>query len=536
MTTNAASHDPTTHRTGAGWTLTAVAIATFMLMLDLTVVNVALADIRADFDSDFTALQWILDAYALGLAAVLLAAGSLADRIGRRRVFQAGMVVFTIASLACGLATGDPMLIAARFAQGLGGAVLFAVGPALLGHEFRGRARGQAFGVFGAVVGLAIAFGPLIGGALTEALSWRWIFLVNVPFAVLALAIGRWRMRESRDPSAPSVDWAGMASFSAALFFLVFALMRGESAGWTSVSVVGSFSASAALLVVFAVVQRRLGPAAMFDPALLRNRTFNGLSIVATLSAMSVMPALFLLISYVRNVLSYPAFASGVRFLPLTLTLFAAAVVAGMLTARAAPGPLVGLSQLLIALGLGAVLLVDESTGWTALIPAMVAIGFGMGLFNPPRAAIAIAVTTPGKAGMASGINETMQQTGMAIGVAAFGAVFHARVVAAFGETQLAAQIGDRQQEAAEAIAVGAGQQVVDAVPGFLTAAATDATRTAFITALHEVLLGAAALAALAAVVAVCTIRRGDMDESALAAPGVPVEPAPEPGPAVSAP
>ncbi|MFD6397499.1 MFS transporter [Nocardia sp. NPDC060249] len=515
---------PETDRRAAGWTLAAVAIATFMLMLDLTVVNVALSDIRATFDSTFTELQWILDAYALGLATVLLAAGSLADRIGRRRVFQYGMVVFTLASLACGLATSDAVLIGARFVQGLGGAVLFAVGPALLGHEFRGKDRGRAFGVFGAVVGLAIAFGPLIGGVLTETWNWRWIFLINVPFAVIALLIGRQRMRESSDRDAPRVDWLGMATFSSALFFLVFGLMRGETDGWTSVPVLGSFVATVGLLVAFAVIERRRGTDAMVDLSLLRNRTFNGLSIVATLSAMSVMPALFLLISYVRNVLSYTAFDSGIRFLPLTLTLFAAAVVAGILTARANPGLLVGASQLFIAAGLVAVLLVDAASDWTALIPSMLLIGFGMGLFNPPRAAIAIAVVTPDKAGMASGINETMQQAGMAIGVAALGSLFHSRVETAFHETEVAGLMGARADEAAEATAVGAGQQVIDAVPTPLAAAVADAVRSSFITGLHEVLVGAAVVAGLAGVVALVSIRRQDLDANALAAPGIPVE------------
>ncbi|MEU4808639.1 MFS transporter [Nocardia fluminea] len=515
---------PETDRLAAGWTLAAVAIATFMLMLDLTVVNVALSDIRATFDSSFSELQWILDAYALGLATVLLAAGSLADRIGRRRVFQYGMVIFTLASLACGLATSDTVLIGARFVQGLGGAVLFAVGPALLGHEFRGKDRGRAFGVFGAVVGLAIAFGPLIGGVLTETWNWRWIFLVNVPFAVVALLIGQQRMRESSERDAPRVDWFGMVTFSSALFFLVFGLMGGETNGWTSVPVVGSFLATVGLLVGFAVIERRRGTDAMVDLSLLRNRTFNGLSIVATLSAMSVMPALFLLISYVRNVLSYTAFDSGIRFLPLTLTLFAAAVVAGILTARANPGLLVGASQLFISAGLVAVLLVDAASEWTALIPSMLLIGFGMGLFNPPRAAIAIAVVTPDKAGMASGINETMQQAGMAIGVAALGSLFHSRVETAFHQTEVAGLMGARADEAADAIAVGAGQQVIEAVPAPLRSAVADAVRSSFITGLHEVLLGAAVVAALAGIVALLSIRRQDLDVNALAAPGLPVE------------
>ncbi|GAB4584536.1 MFS transporter [Nocardia sp. IFM 10818] len=270
---------------GSYWTLAVVSVATFMLMLDLTVVNVALPDIRADFGSSFAALQWILDSYALGLAAVLLAAGSLADRIGRKRVFDGGLVVFVLASLACGLAPGDITLILARFVQGLGGAVLFAVGPALLGHEFRGRERGLAFGVFGGVAGLAIAFGPLIGGGLTELWSWRLIFLVNVPPTLLALLIGYLRMRESRSDTPPPVDWPDMVVFSLALFFLVLGILRGEQDGWSSARIIGCFVLAGLLLAMFTVLQVTRRDRAMFDLTLFRNRTFNGLSAVTALCA-----------------------------------------------------------------------------------------------------------------------------------------------------------------------------------------------------------------------------------------------------------
>ncbi|HLS75991.1 MAG TPA: DHA2 family efflux MFS transporter permease subunit [Nocardia sp.] len=510
---------------GAIWTLVVVALATFMLMLDLTVVNVALPDIRAAFDSSFSALQWILDAYALGLAAVLLAAGSLADRLGRKRVFDVGLIVFVLSSLACGLAPSDTVLIIARFVQGLGGAILFAVGPALLGNEFRGKDRGMAFGVFGAVTGLAIAFGPLIGGGLAETAGWRWIFLINVPVTIAAIAIGYLKMRESRADTPPPVDWPGMVTFSAALFFLVLGFMRGEADGWTSWIVLGCFGLAVVLLAAFTWLQVSRPEQAMFDLSLFANRTFNGLSVVTALCALTVMPSLFLLIAYVQNMLGYSAFASGVRFLPLTLLLFVAAAGAGALVAKVHPGVLVGVSQLLIGAGLAAVVLVDVESSWTALVPAMVLIGLGMGVFNPPRAAFSIAVTTPDKAGMASGINETFQQAGVAVGIAAVGAFFHNRVSGAFAETDTARNVfRDQAETAGDAVAAGGPGAVLDGLPALATGVVREAAETAFVDGLHTTMLLVAALAVVSGIVAFCTMRPGDLDEAALDSPGVPAD------------
>ncbi|TQM30466.1 MFS transporter [Nocardia bhagyanarayanae] len=507
------------------WTLVVVALATFMLMLDLTVVNVALPDIREAFDSTFSALQWILDAYALGLAAVLLAAGSLADRIGRKRVFDAGLVIFVLSSLACGLAPNDFVLIVARLVQGLGGAILFAVGPALLGHEFRGKDRGMAFGVFGGVAGLAIAFGPLIGGALTETAGWRWIFLINVPVTIAALAVGYLKMRESRSDTPPPVDWLGMVTFSAGLFFLVLGFMRGEQDGWTSGRIIGCFALALVLLAVFTWLQISRPSHAMFDLTLFRNRTFNGLSVVTALCALSVMPALFLLISYVQNLLGYSAFASGVRFLPLTLLLFVAAAIAGSMVAKLPPSILVGASQLLIAAGLIAVLLVEPGSSWTALIPGMVLIGLGMGVFNPPRAAFSIAVTSPDKAGMASGVNETFQQAGLAIGIAAVGAFFQNRVGSAFTESEAARTVfGDKAAEAGDAVAAGGPAVVAAEVPESVAESVRAAAESAFVSGLENAMVLAAVLAAVSGAIAFLTLRSRDLDEAALATPGVPTE------------
>lgn len=509
--------DPTRPAGGRGWTLAAVCAATFMLMLDLTVVNVALPDMRGTFDASFSQLQWVLDAYALGLAVFLLTAGSLADRLGRKKVFNAGFVIFVLASLACGTAPDALFLSAARGVQGIGGAVLFAIGPALIGHEYRGRDRGRAFGIFGGVVGLAIAFGPLIGGGLTDGIGWRWIFLVNVPVGLAALAVGTARMRESRDPRARSVDWRGLLLFSTALGLLVLGFLRGEAQGWDSVPILTMFAVSVALFVVFWRIERRLGERAMFELALFRNVTFNGISAVTLLCGAATMSAIFLQISYVQNVMGFSAWDTGVRFLPLTLCLFVAAALAGGLTTRVPQRVLVGTALTLIAAGLSLVTLVDADSAWTALLPSMFGIGLGMGLFNPPRASLSIAVVEPSKAGMASGVGETFQQVGVAVGIAAFGALFQSRVTHLFAHSAAADALGPRAEEFGRAVAAGGGAEAARSVRDpALAARLEEAARTAFTDGLTEVVLACAALAVLGAIVGFAAIRTRDLHESAL--------------------
>src|ERR687891_2009552 len=241
------------------WTLIAVSVATFMLLLDITVVNVALPSIREDLGASFTDLQWVIDAYALTLAALVLTAGSLADRLGRRRLFAAGLGVFSVASLLCALAPNPTFLNLARALQGVGGAAMFAVSLALIAQEFTaGRERGMAMGIYGATIGAAVAIGPLVGGALVDSLGWESIFYLNVPIGVAAIAVPYWKLRESRDPNATRVDWPGVAAFSGALFLLVLALLRGNAEGWGSTVIVSLFAGAAALLAAFVAVERRV--------------------------------------------------------------------------------------------------------------------------------------------------------------------------------------------------------------------------------------------------------------------------------------
>ncbi len=520
----ALTRSPAGRSPAAWWTLAIVTVATFMLMLDLTVVNVALPDIRRALHSDFSGLQWVIDAYALTLAAFLLTAGSLADRLGRRRIFTAGFIVFSAASLACGLAGSILVLNLARGVQGTGAAVLFAVGPALIGEEFHGKARGTAFGIFGAGAGLAIAAGPLIGGALTSGLSWRWIFLVNVFIGVVAASLGWWRIPESVSSRARPADWTGLVTFTLGLALLITALLRGGIEGWTSAATLTPGTAGLALLAAFIVIERAKGPSAMLDTALFRNVTFTGLAAVAVLLSAGAMAAIFLLVSYAENFLGFSPWQAGLRFLPMTVVLFVTAGLAGALTTRIPQRLLIGLACIATAAGLAwARPLLLGSTSWTALLPSTILIGIGLGIFNPVRAYLAIGVTEPARAGTASGMSETFQQGGMALGIAVFGALFQSRISDAFASTQPGQRLGPAAGQLGQQIASSASRLLTTTGPAAHIPGLAAAAHHSFVTGLADTLPACAAAAAAAALVGLVFIRRKDLHPSALTAiPGVP--------------
>ncbi len=409
------------------WTLIAVCVAIFMLLLDITVVNVALPDIQRSLHSSFSDLQWVVNAYALTLAAFLLTAGAVADLIGRKRVFTAGLIVFTCASAACGLSSSPLMLNLARAVQGTGGAMMYATSLALIAEAFQGKERGVAFGAFGAVNGAAVAVGPVLGGVITSGIGWQWIFFVNVPIGVAAVLVTLIRVLDSRDPNASGVDWAGLVTFSASLFLLVFALVQGNEKGWGSTEIVAFLVASGVLLIAFVAVEH-LQSRPMLDLSLFRRPAFTGASIVAFAIASSYFAMFLYLTLYIQDVLGYSALQAGLRFLPVTLLSFAVAPVAGRLTVRVPVRLLLGTGLVLAGVGLLAMSGLDASSSWTALIPGFVLGGAGIGMINPPLASTAIGVVPHERSGMASGINSTFRQVGIATGIAGLGAVFAHRV------------------------------------------------------------------------------------------------------------
>jgi EmrB/QacA subfamily drug resistance transporter len=414
---------PTTGPDRRWWTLGAVCVATFMLLLDITIVNVALPDIAKDLHSSFADLQWVIDAYALSLAALLLTAGSLADLLGRRLVFACGLAIFTTASLLCALASSPLFLELARALQGVGAAAMFATSLALLAATFQGPERGTAFGVWGATTGAAVAVGPLVGGLLTESVGWQSIFLINVPIGIGAVAVTLTRVAESRDPDAAGVDWAGLVTFSSGLFLLIFALVRGNPEGWGSPLIVSFLVGAFVLLCAFVVVERRQARP-MFDLTLLRKPAFAGASIAAFALSASLFSMFLYMTLYLQNALGYSPLQAGLRFLPVTLLSFFVAPIAGKLSARFPVRLMIGIGLGLVGIGLLLMAHLDASSSWTALLPGFLFAGVGVGLINPPLASTAVGVVPPARAGMGSGINSTFRQIGIATGIAGLGALF----------------------------------------------------------------------------------------------------------------
>ncbi|MEA2301482.1 MAG: hypothetical protein QOE44_2017 [Solirubrobacteraceae bacterium] len=503
------------------WTLIAVCLGTFMLLIDVTIVNVALPDIQKALGSSFSDLQWVIDAYSLMLAALLLTTGSLADLFGRRRVFVIGLCIFTLSSLLSGVATTPLFLNLARGAQGIGGAAMFSTSLALLASSFRGRERGVAFGVWGAITGLAVAIGPVIGGALTTGLSWRWIFLVNVPIGVICVALTLLRVEESRQPGAHRPDWIGAITFSGALAALVYALIQGNSKGWGSTEIVACLAGSAVLLLVFLIAERTQR-APMFDLRLFRNPTFSGGSITAFALSAGMFALLLYLTLYLQDVLGFTALQSGLRLLLLSGGILLTSTIAGRLTTRVPIRLLIGPGLILVGIGLILMRGLKPSSGWEHLIPGFIVGGAGVGLINPPLASTAVGVVEPARAGMASGINSTFRQVGIATGIAGLGAVFsHTVRIKVISLLTLAGGIDPTQIHAlATSVAQGTGAgSAIAAAPAAARPAAILAVRTGFVDGLNELVLIGALLSFAAAGLALVLIRNKDFEASAAHGP-----------------
>jgi EmrB/QacA subfamily drug resistance transporter len=492
------------------WTLVAVCLGTFMLLLDITIVNVALPDIQRALSSTFADLQWIVDAYALTLAAFLLTAGSLADMYGRRVLYLIGLAVFTCASVLCGFATSTLMLQLSRGLQGVGGAIMFSVSLALLADAFRGRERGVAFGVWGAITGLAVAIGPLLGGVLTSGISWRWIFFVNAPIGVIAVIITVLRVSESKNPRATRPDWAGFVLFTLALASLIYALIESNQKSFTDGLVLGCFAAAAVLLVAFVVTEMRISHP-MFDLALFRLPTFSGGLVAAFALSASIFAMLLYLVLYVQDILGYSALATGLRFTVLSGAILVAATIAGRLSSAVPVRFLIGPGLLLVGVSLLLMRGLDATSSWTHLIPGMIVGGVGVGLVNPPLASTAVGVVTPDRAGMASGINSTFRQVGIATGIALLGTLFSSAVRSdVLSSVSAVPGLSGRAGQVSGAIQSGEVGQFIGRLPAGARKSVAVITRSAFTSGLDRILLIAAILALVAGLVCLAAIRSRD--------------------------
>jgi EmrB/QacA subfamily drug resistance transporter len=469
------------------WTLLLVSIATFMLLLDVTVVNVALPDIQRELNASLSSLQWVVDAYSLMLAAFLLTAGSLGDRLGRRRVFTIGFGVFTFASFLCGIAEDPTLLNLARGLQGIGAAGMFATSLALIGQEFQGKDRAMAFGVWGAVVGGAVAIGPLVGGVVTEGLGWEWIFFINVPIGIVAMVLTEKRIVNVFAKEPEPVDLPGLVTFSAALFLLIFGLIRGNPEGWGSPLIIACLAGAALLLLAFVVIEHR-SRFPMLDLTLFRRRAFNGVSAVA-FSLSAGMFAMFLYVTiYLQGVLDYSPLEAGVRFLPLSMLGFLVAPISGALSHKVPIRILLGTGLTLVGIGLLLMNGVSPDSDWTTLLAGFIVAGVGIGTTNPGIGQAAIAVVPVEKSGMGSGINTTFRQVGIATGVAGLGAVFQGRVDSKLHELMPHAPAG-----LGEVVASGGSRAVAELpLPPALHDKAVHAADVAFVSGLNSIILIAA--------------------------------------------
>jgi EmrB/QacA subfamily drug resistance transporter len=513
------------------WTLGAVCVATFMLLLDITVVNTALPAIQQDLGGSFSDLQWVIDAYALSLAALVLTAGSLADRLGRRRVFAIGLGVFAAASLLCALAPDPTFLNVARGLQGIGGAIMFAVSLALVAQEFpSGPERGMAMGIYGASIGVAVAVGPLVGGLLTDGFGWESVFLINVPIGLAAIGVTYWKLAESRDPNATRIDWGGLLTFSSALFVLVLALVRGNDAGWGSLSIVSLFVVAAVLMAAFVRIEQRVAEP-MLPLSLFRRRAFTGVQLAAFAVSGSMFALFLYLTLYLQSFLGYSPIDAGLRYLPITIASFIVAPLAGMALAKVQARYLMSGGLALTGVGLALMTGLDIHSEWTALLAGFIVSGIGVGLLNPVIADVALSVVPKEQSGMAAGINDTFRQVGIAVGIAAWGAIFLGTGASKVQDVAGGSVSGDEARGLVEATSSGALPQALSAVPQQARELTRNAAEQGFLHGLNTILLLGAILSFAGAALALWLVREGEIERETLVGTDFETSAEPEPAP-----
>jgi EmrB/QacA subfamily drug resistance transporter len=409
------------------WTLGAVAFALFMIMIDNTVVNVALPSIQRSLGAGISQLEWVVNAYALTFAVLMLTGGKLADLLGRRRIFLTGLAVFTGTSLACGLAGSASELIAWRAFQGAGAALMMPATLAIISAAFPPRQRGLAIGVWAGVSAMALAIGPLVGGILTQHIDWTWIFFINIPVGIVGLLVGWIVIAESRDTSLEqSLDLPGLVTSAGALFALTFGLIEANAYGWTSPMILGLFAAAAVGFALFVWIEsRRRAP--MLDLSLFRNRTFAGANIVALLVTLAMFGVFFFMSLFVQQILGYSPVQAGAIFLPMTVLIIVIAPPAGKLSDKVGSRWLMAGGLTLLGISLLLFSRLDASSGFWDLFPPLVIGGVGMASVMTPMSAAAMGSVPLAKAGVASGVLNTFRQVGGALGIAVMGAILTSR-------------------------------------------------------------------------------------------------------------
>jgi EmrB/QacA subfamily drug resistance transporter len=472
------------------WTLGAMCFALFMIMLDNTVVNVALPSIQRDLHTTLSALEWTINAYTLTFAVLLVTGGRLGDIFGRRRMFLFGVVTFALSSAAIGVSPNDAWLIAGRAIQGIGAAFMMPATLSIISNAFPPHERGKAIGTWAGVSAIALAIGPLVGGWMVEHLSWQAIFFINVPVAAIAVAVTLWATHESRDETAArTVDIPGVLTLGAGIGSLVLALVEGNTWGWTSAGVLALFAVAVVGLVGFAITERRVANP-MLDFNYFRSRTFFGSNLVAFLVTFAMFGMFLYIALYMQNVLGYSPFQAGIRFLPTTLVVMGLGPVAGRLSDRIGPRPLLVGGLLTVA---GALLwqsFIQVDTSYLFLLPAFVLMGVGIAFVMSPMSTAAMNAVDRTKAGAASGVLSMTRMVGGTLGVAVIGAL-----VSSIGRNKLAGllpQASSGQLDTlSDALGSGAGAHVPAGVERAMNLAYVDALSTGLIVAAAMALLGA---------------------------------------------
>jgi EmrB/QacA subfamily drug resistance transporter len=464
--------------------LITVCLGTFMLLIDVTIVNVALPDMAKDLKTTFGSLQWVVDAYALTLAALVLGTGSIADLVGHRRAYAVGLALFAVSSLACGLAPNSGALIAARAVQGVGAAAMFATTFALLNSNYTGRDRGTAYGMWGAVAGASAAVGPIIGGLLTEWISWRWIFFVNLPVSVLAIVLCVRVLQDAHDPVRSRVDVGGMITFTAAAALATYGLIRANEHGWSALGTWGTLAGSAVLLAIFVAVELRTEHA-MLDLGLMRNRSFVGVLIGGLMLTFAAFASFTYVSIWLQSVLGLSPIEAGLTGLPLSIAAFGVSAAIGRFLHGSRPGPIIGGGLLFIGVGgLISGVLVHGSASWPALIPGFIVAGIGVGLATPTLGSAAMGAVPVQRGGMAAGAVNTARQLGFAFGIAALGSVFAAKAQGVLADHHVPNPAGVAQALAggqAQAVLQGAPASSRDALSNALHAASVSGVQWAFL-------------------------------------------------------
>jgi len=405
------------------WTLGAVAFSLFMIMLDNTIVNVALPSIGRGLKVGVSQLEWVVNGYTLTFAVLMLTGGRLADLYGRRLVFEIGLALFTLSSLACGLAPNIGTLIAARSFQGAGGAMMMPATLSIISATFPPEERGTAIGIWAGVSGSALAIGPLLGGLLTEHVGWSWIFFVNVPVGAVAFAASFVLVPESKSTeSGERPDIAGLLTSGGGLLALTYALIEANEYGWSSAKIIGLFVAAVVLLGSFVVVERH-GRTPMLDLALFGKRTFAGANIAALLVSLAMFGIFFFVSLYMQNILGWTPVHTGVVFLPMTVLVVVSAPLAGHVTDLIGPRWPIAVGMVLLAVALVVFSRLGARAGFTDLLPGMLIGGFGMGVAMGPMTVAALSTVSVDDAGVASGVVTTARQVGGTLGIAVMGAI-----------------------------------------------------------------------------------------------------------------